>query len=165
MILAECKAQLGARPAEIIGTDIAREPLARAQEGIYTQFEVQRGLPIQNLVRYFRKEGPNWRLNDSLRAMVQFKYWNLLADLRSLGQFDVVFCRNVLIYFDQATKTRVLEAIARQMPADGVLYLGGAETVLGLSDAFTALPNERGVYQRSTKAAAQQSFKPLQAAR
>ncbi len=164
MILSECKAQLATRTVEIIGTDIAREPLARAQEGLYTQFEVQRGLPMQNLVRYFRKDGTNWRLADALRAMVQFKVWNLLADLRGLGQFDVVFCRNVLIYFDQATKTRVLEAIARQMPADGVLYLGGAETVLGLTDAFQAQPGERGVYQRSVTPA-NVAGRPLQAAR
>jgi chemotaxis protein methyltransferase CheR len=164
MILTECRAQLGGRHAEIIGTDIAREPLARAQEGLYTQFEVQRGLPIQNLVRYFRKEGTNWRMNDAIRSMVQFKLWNLLADLRGLGQFDVVFCRNVLIYFDQPTKTRVLDAIARQMPADGVLYLGGAETVLGLSNAFEALPGERGVYRRS-KIAAATGVKTLQPVR
>jgi len=152
MILAENKPMLGTRTVEIIGTDIAREPLARAQEGLYTQFEVQRGLPIQNLVRYFRKEGANWRVVETLRAMVQFKIANLLTDLRGLGQFDVVFCRNVLIYFDQPTKTRVLEAIARQMPLDGQLYLGGAETVLGLTDAFVATPGERGVYTRAAPA-------------
>jgi len=150
MILTEAKAQLASRHVEIIGTDIAREPLARAQAGLYTQFEVQRGLPMQNLVKYFRKDGANWRVSEALRAMVQFKVWNLLADLRGLGQFDVVFCRNVLIYFDQPTKSRVLDAIARQMPADGVLYLGGAETVLGLTEAFQAQPGERGVYQRTT---------------
>ncbi len=146
MILAECRPQMGGRSVEIVGTDIAREQLARAQEGLYTQFEVQRGLPMQFLVRYFRKDGANWRLNDAIRAMASFREWNLLADLRGLGQFDVVFCRNVLIYFDQPTKARVLEAIARQMPADGLLYLGGAETVLGITDRFVASPGERGVY-------------------
>ena len=78
--------------------------------------------------------------------MVQFREWNLLADLRPLGQFDIVFCRNVLIYFDQPTKARVLEAIARIMAPDGMLYLGGAETVLGISGRFAPLPAERGVY-------------------
>jgi chemotaxis protein methyltransferase CheR len=153
MLLAENKAMLGNRTVEIIGTDIAREPLARAQDGLYSQFEVQRGLPMTNLVRYFRKEGANWRISDAIRAMVQFRLWNLLSDLRPLGQFDVVFCRNVLIYFDQPTKSRVLDAIARQMPADGLLYLGGAETVLGLSDSFAAQANERGVYERTAVAA------------
>ena len=78
--------------------------------------------------------------------MAQFREFNLLGDLRPLGRFDVVFCRNVLIYFDQETKKRVLEAIAAQMAPDGVLYLGGAETVLGITGRFAPLPSERGVY-------------------
>ena len=147
MILAECRAQVAARPVEIVGTDISREQLTRAQDGVYTQFEVQRGLPMQLLVRYFKKIGPNWQMNDAIRAMASFREWNLLGDLRPLGQFDVVFCRNVLIYFDQPTKARVLEAIAKQMPPDGLLYLGGAETVLGITDRFSAAPGERGVYE------------------
>ena len=149
MILADCRPQMAARVVEILGTDIAREPLARAREGRYSQFEVQRGLPIQMLVRHFRKDGGNWRISEALRAAVEFREWNLLGDLRGLGQFDVVFCRNVLIYFDQPTKARVLEAIARQMRADGLLYLGGAETVLGITDRFVAAPGERGVYERA----------------
>jgi chemotaxis protein methyltransferase CheR len=146
MILDDCRAQMAARPVEILGTDISREQLARARDGLYTQFEVQRGLPMQMLVRHFRKEGAHWRISESLRAMATFREFNLLGDLRPLGQFDVVFCRNVLIYFDQPTKRRVLEAIARQMPPDGLLYLGGAETVLGITDRFVAAPGERGVY-------------------
>jgi chemotaxis protein methyltransferase CheR len=146
MILLESRAILGDRRVEILGTDLAREQLARAREGVYTQFEVQRGLPVQMLMRYFRREDPGWRISDALRAMVQWKEWNLLGDLRALGRFDIVFCRNVLIYFDQATKTQALEAIAGQMSADGMLYLGGAETVLGLTTRFAPLPAERGVY-------------------
>jgi chemotaxis protein methyltransferase CheR len=146
MVIAELRAQLGGRAVEIIGTDISGEQLTRAREALYTQFEVQRGLPMQNLVKYFRKDGTQWRVVDALRSMVQFREWNLLSDLRPLGQFDVVFCRNVLIYFDQATKSRVLEAIAKQMAPDGLLYLGGAETVLGLTDRFTTVAGERGVY-------------------
>lgn len=146
MILAECRAQLGERRCEIIGTDIARDQLTRAREGVYSQFEVQRGLPIQLLMRHFRKEETNWRLSDAIRQMVQFREWNLLSELRPLGRFDIVFCRNVLIYFDQPTKARVLEAIAGLMPPDGVLYLGGAETVLGITPRFVPMPGERGVY-------------------
>jgi chemotaxis protein methyltransferase CheR len=100
MILAENRNVLGGREVEILGTDISREQLDRAQEGLYTQFEVQRGLPMQHLVKYFRKDGPQWRVHDTLRAMTIFREWNLLADPRPLGQFDVIFCRNVLIYFD-----------------------------------------------------------------
>jgi chemotaxis protein methyltransferase CheR len=146
MILAESRTVAGDRRIEILGTDLARDQLARARDGLYTQFEVQRGLPVQMLMRYFRREDAGWRISDPLRAMVQWKEWNLLGDLRALGRFDIVFCRNVLIYFDQPTKTRTLEAIAGQMSADGMLYLGGAETVLGITARFAPLPAERGVY-------------------
>jgi chemotaxis protein methyltransferase CheR len=146
MILSECRSSIGDRRVEIIGTDIAHEQVTRAREGLYTQFEVQRGLPVQMLMRYFRKEENGWRISEAIRGMVQYREWNLLTDLRPLGHFDVVFCRNVLIYFDQPTKTKVLDAISQQMPGDGLLYLGGAETVLGISSRFTALPTERGVY-------------------
>jgi len=146
MITAECRASLGNRRVEIVGTDLAQEQVARAREGLYSQFEVQRGLPIQMLMRYFRKEENGWRISEAIRGMVQYREWNLLSDLRPLGKFDVVFCRNVLIYFDQATKAQVLEAITQQIAADGVLYLGGAETVLGITSRFAPLPTERGVY-------------------
>jgi chemotaxis protein methyltransferase CheR len=155
MLVAEGRAWLGGREVEIIGTDIAREPLARAREGVYTQFEIQRGLPMQLLVKYFRKDGVQWRLSDTIRGMASFREWNLLGDLRALGQFDVVFCRNVLIYFDQLTKTRVLDAISRQLAPDGLLYLGGAETVLGISDRFVPSGSDHGVYELAgAKAAA-----------
>jgi chemotaxis protein methyltransferase CheR len=146
MLVTEARAMLGAREIEILGTDIAHEPVARARAGVYTQFEIQRGLPMQMLVRYFRKDGTEWRIADALRGMVTFREANLLGDLRALGKFDVVFCRNVLIYFDPPTKTRVLEAIARQMVPDGLLYLGGAETVLGITDRFEPAGTEHGVY-------------------
>jgi chemotaxis protein methyltransferase CheR len=155
MILAECGARIVGRAMEILGTDIARDQLARAREGRYTQFEVQRGLPIQLLMKYFTKDDTGWRVNEAIRALATFREWNLLGDLRPLGTFDVVFCRNVLIYFDQPTKTRVLEAIARQMPPDGVLYLGGAETVLGITDRFVPLAGQHGVYGRADTAVAQ----------
>jgi chemotaxis protein methyltransferase CheR len=155
MILAESRAIIGDRQVEIVGTDIAREPLTRAREGQYTQFEVQRGLPVQYLMKYFKKEEPHWRISPAIRQMAQFREFNLLGDLRPLGRFDVVFCRNVLIYFDQPTKTKVLEAIAGLMPPDGMLYLGGAETVLGITSRFAPLPGERGVYGLTGAAVAQ----------
>ena len=146
MILTDFRAQMSGRSVEIIGTDLSREALGRAQAGLYTQFEVQRGLPMQYLVKHFRKEGLHWRIADALRDMVMFREWNLLGDLTALGQFDIVFCRNVLIYFDQPTKSRVLDAIVRQMAPDGRLYLGGAETMIGLTDRLAPVPGEAGVY-------------------
>ncbi len=154
MIVAESQALLGGRRVEIVGTDIAREPLARARAGLYTQFEVQRGVPMTALVKHFRKEPEGWRIAEPLRAMASFREWNLLADLRPLGQFDTIFCRNVLIYFDQPTKTRVLEAIAERLAPDGVLYLGGAETILGLTERLVAAPGGHGVYRRANAGAA-----------
>jgi chemotaxis protein methyltransferase CheR len=147
MILSETSSALNGRAVEILGTDISVEQVERARAALYTQFEVQRGLPIQYLVKYFKKEDCNWRMTDKIRSQVTFREWNLLTDLQPLGRFDIVFCRNVLIYFDQPTKRRALEAIAGQMMPDGLLYLGGAETVLGVTDRFAPIAGEHGVYQ------------------
>ena len=146
MILREEAAKLAGWKVEITATDIAREIIDRARAGMYTQFEVQRGLPIQMLMKYFKQQGDKWQISADIRGMVQFREFNLLQDPRTLGTFDVVFCRNVLIYFDQTTKGGVLNRIARAMEPDGFLYLGGAETVIGICDAFAPLPGERGVY-------------------
>ncbi len=147
MVAAELAPSMPGRQTEILGTDIAREPLERARAGLYSQFEVQRGLPMQMLVKHFTKEDAQWRIKQGLRDAVSFRSWNLLGDLRPLGIFDVVFCRNVLIYFDPPTKRMVLDAIAKQMQPDGVLFLGGAETVLGVSEAFRPIAGEAGFYQ------------------
>jgi chemotaxis protein methyltransferase CheR len=150
MTAAECPG-FKDRKIEILATDLAREPLARARAGIYSQFEIQRGLPMQMLVKYFSKIDGNWRVKPEFRDGISFREWNLLNDPRSLGQFDIVFCRNVLIYFDPDTKTRVLDQIASVLAPDGVLFLGGAETVLGLSNRFISLTGEPGAYtQRRT---------------
>jgi chemotaxis protein methyltransferase CheR len=154
MIVAELRSELAGREVEILGTDLARAPLARAREGLYTNFEVQRGLSPALLARHFRREGERWRIADTLRAMVRFEVWNLLDDLRPLGRFDIVFCRNVLLYFDRATRARVLAAIARQMAPDGLLYLGGAETMLGVSDRFVSLAREGGAHALAPPASA-----------
>ena len=146
MILKEEAPKMPGWKIEVVGTDISNEMLEKAKSGLYSQFEVQRGLPIQYLVKYFKKNNEMWQIDPAIRAMVQFREYNLLHDLKTLGQFDVVFCRNVLIYFDQPTKTRVLDNIAKVMPDDGFLYLGGAETVLGISDKFKPIPEQRGIY-------------------
>jgi chemotaxis protein methyltransferase CheR len=146
MILSEMSAQLAGWKIEIIGTDLSGEILQRAKDGLYSQFEVRRGLPITLLVKYFQQTGDRWKISDAIRSKVQFREWNLLNDPAPLGKFDIVFCRNVLIYFDQPTKTKVLAGIAKQMPDDGYLFLGGAETVLGISDKFQLLAGQRGIY-------------------
>jgi len=148
MVVADLAPAMPGRRVEIVGTDIAREPLERARAGLYSQFEIQRGLSMQMLVKHFVKEDGQWRIRQALRDAVSFREWNLLSDLKPLGSFDIVFCRNVLIYFDPPTKRRVLDAVAKQMPTDGVLFLGGAETVLGLTEAFRPMPGENGTYMR-----------------
>lgn len=147
MILREQAEKLAGWRIEIIATDLATGVLAKARAGIYSQFEVQRGLPIQYLVKYFKETGQGWEIDSSIRAMVQFKEFNLLDSMVSLGNFDLVFCRNVLIYFDQATKADVLERICHQMSGDGYLCLGGAETVLGITERFKPAQGQRGVYE------------------
>jgi chemotaxis protein methyltransferase CheR len=132
---------------EIVATDLSQEVLEKSKAGIYSQFEVQRGLPIQMLVKYFTQTGELWQLKADLRAMVQHRQLNLLQDFSHLGTFDVIFCRNVLIYFDQDTKVAVFDRLARMVEADGVLLLGAAESVVGISDAFKPYPERRGVYR------------------
>ncbi len=131
---------------EILATDISRKMLDKAVAGIYSQFEVQRGLPVKYLVKYFSQMGEYWQIDASLREMVEFREFNLLDDPVALGRFDVVFCRNVLIYFDNETKRLVLERIGHLMPEDGFLFLGGAETVIGVSERFQPALGQRGIY-------------------
>lgn len=155
MCLKEMERQLVGWRIEILGTDISNEVLDRAKAGTYTQFEVQRGLPIQLLLKYFTQQGESWTISPQLRSMVQWKKFNLLDSFAGFGQFDIVFCRNVLIYFDQATKVDILGRIAKTMAPDGYLVLGAAETVVGLTDAFKPAPDRRGLYVPATAATAQ----------
>jgi chemotaxis protein methyltransferase CheR len=131
---------------EILATDLSTEVLDKAKSGIYSQFEVQRGLPALLLIKYFSQVGEMWQIAPEIRAMVKFQTFNLLHDFHGLGRFDVVFCRNVLIYFDQDTKTDVLNRTDSVMERDGYLVLGGAETVVGLTQAFRPVADKRGLY-------------------
>jgi len=132
---------------EILATDLSQEVLEKSRAGIYSQFEVQRGLPIQMLVKYFKQNGELWQINADIRAMVQHRQLNLLHDFSQFGVFDVIFCRNVLIYFDQETKINIFNRLARTMEPDGCLVLGAAETVVGLTDVFKPFPDKRGLYR------------------
>ena len=127
---------------EIVATDLSTEVLEKAKSGIYSQFEVQRGLPALMLIKYFAQVGETWQIAPEIRGMVKFMPLNLLNDFARLGRFDLVLCRNVLIYFDQATKIGVLERIADVTERDGFLVLGGAETVVGLTDRFKPIPEQ-----------------------
>jgi chemotaxis protein methyltransferase CheR len=147
MSLREMGAALSGWRVEIIATDISQDVLEKSKAGIYSQFEVQRGLPIQLLVKYFKQNGETWQINPELRAMVQHRPLNLLQDFSQLGTFDVIFCRNVLIYFDQETKINIFNRLAQQVAPDGFLVLGAAETVVGLTETFRPVQERRGLYR------------------
>jgi len=135
---------------EIVASDLSGVVLDRARQGLYSQFEVQRGLPIKLLVKYFTRVGELWQIAPEVRAMVKYRRFNLLADFASLGTFDVIFCRNVLIYFDQCTKSDVLRRLAEALSSDGYLVLGAAETAVGLSDRFKMVSDKPGLYTVNT---------------
>src|SRR6202040_3825485 len=139
---------------EIVATDLSQGVLEKSKAGIFSQFEVQRGLPIQMLVKHFTQVGELWQLNADIRAMVQHRQLNLLQDFSHLGTFDVIFCRNVLIYFDQDAKAGIFDRLARMLEPDGVLVLGAAETVVGISGAFKPYPERRGLYRPNAVRAA-----------
>ncbi|CAN1531693.1 CheR Methylase of chemotaxis methyl-accepting proteins [Rhabdaerophilaceae bacterium] len=143
MLLNEMKAKIGSRQVEIVATDISETILAKAKAGLFNQFEVQRGLPTKLLLQYFVKQGDNWKLSDDIIRRVTFQKFNLMEEPRSLGMFDVVFCRNVLIYFDRATRAKVFDRIASRIAPDGFLMLGGAESTFGVTERFVSHPKER----------------------
>lgn len=153
MLLHDAQPQLQGWRSEIVATDISHAVLERARQGLFSQFEVQRGLPVQMLVKHFTQEGELWHLGQHIRDMVKFQHFNLLNDPRGLGHFDVVFCRNVLIYFDVPTKGRVMESISRVLAKDGVLFLGSAESTIGITDAFWPVQAGRGVYRHTESTA------------
>lgn len=146
MTLKAMERQLAGWTIEILATDLSVDIIEKAKAGLYTQFEVQRGLPIQPLLKYFTQVGDMWQISPELRSMIQFRTLNLLRDFSSLGTFDIILCRNVLIYFDSARKTDVLRRLAERLTADGSLFLGSAETVIGLTNAFVPHPEYQGIY-------------------
>jgi chemotaxis protein methyltransferase CheR len=154
MCLKEFASQLAGWRLEIVATDLSQGVLEKSRSGIYSQFEVQRGLPIAMLVRHFTQTGELWQLNADIRAMVQHRQLNLLQDFSHLGRFDVIFCRNVLIYFDQDTKAGIFGRLAKMLEPDGVMALGAAESVVGISDAFKPYPELRGLYRLNIAASA-----------
>ena len=158
MCLKELGATLSGWRVEILATDLSQGVLEKSRSGLFSQFEVQRGLPIQLLVKHFTQAGELWQLDADIRAMVQHRQLNLLQDFGHLGTFNVVFCRNVLIYFDQETKVGIFERLARATEPDGFMVLGAAESVVGISDAFKPHPERRGLYRPNAARAAKPSI-------
>ncbi|CAN0419292.1 unnamed protein product, partial [Discosporangium mesarthrocarpum] len=150
MMLLENKEVFGDVSFEILATDLSTEIVEKAKEGAYSQFEVQRGLPIQLLVKYFTQTDTAWQISEDIRKMVRFQTFNLLDSYGVLGKFDIIFCRNVLIYFDQETKGAILSRMADISASDGSLFLGGAESVIGITSDYQPVSGVRGVYQLSS---------------
>ena len=147
MCLKEAGSMLAGWRTEIVATDLSLAVLEKSKSGVFSQFEVQRGLPIQLLVKYFIQNGEIWQINADIRSMVQHRQLNLLQDFSHLGVFDIIFCRNVLIYFDQNTKVNIFERLSRMLEPDGVLALGAAESVVGITNTFKPYPDRRGLYR------------------
>ena len=147
MGLKEMGAKLAGWRVEIVATDLSQGVLQKSRAGLFSQFEVQRGLPIQLLVKYFSQVGELWQINADIRAMVAHRQLNLMQDISHLGMFDVIFCRNVLIYFDQNTKASIFGRLSKVLEPDGFLALGAAETVVGISEAFRPYAERRGFYR------------------
>jgi chemotaxis protein methyltransferase CheR len=136
MILKEMALQLAGWRVEIVATDLSNEVLEKARAGLYSQFEVQRGLPIQMLMKYFSQAGETWQISPEIKAMVQYRPLNLLADFSALGHFDIIFCRNVLIYFDTAARKKVIASLHGKLVKGGYLLLGHSESLINLSTSF-----------------------------
>jgi chemotaxis protein methyltransferase CheR len=146
----EQQARMAGWRTEILGTDLCNDALTKARNGIYSQFEVQRGMPTPLLMKYFEQRGVDWQIKPEIRNMVQYRHFNLLNNYRTIGTFDIVFCRNVLIYFDRETKADILKRLSAILAKDGFLVLGAAETIVGLSEDYKSVPGAYGLYQHTT---------------
>jgi len=121
---------------QILGTDFSSKVLERAKSGLYHQIEVNRGLPTSFLVKYFHRTGVSWQLSDEVRRMASFETFDLRASMRTMGPFDLVFCRNVMIYFDSDTRKRMMKEIHSTLFRGGWLLIGSSETPTGLDEYF-----------------------------
>jgi chemotaxis protein methyltransferase CheR len=149
MILAQMEPELKDTRIEIVATDFSANAIARAREGIYNHFEVQRGLPVQLLVKFFRAVPDGFQVIPELHRRISFQEMNLLKPFPAGWQFDIIFCRNVLIYFDLATKREVLERLAKSLNRGGTAFLGGTESTLGITDALVRVPGQSSsIYRR-----------------
>jgi chemotaxis protein methyltransferase CheR len=147
MCLQEDAAKMPGWRFDIVASDLAKKVVDKAKEGIYSQFEAQRGLPIQMLMKYFTaRPDTSWQLKDIIRNSVQFRTQNLLESYDHLGRFDIIFCRNVLIYFDDPTKAQVTEKMARVLNKSGVLLIGATESLVDPKGLFVPIPEICGGY-------------------
>ena len=154
MALAEDKGRWDDWKIDLVGTDVSQGVIERAREGLYSQFEVQRGLGVMQMMRWFsEEEGQQWRLSDEIRGRVRFKVASILDQPPRPGPYDIILCRNVLLYFADDKRRLAFDRIAEAAAPDACLMLGAGETVIGQTQAFAANPELRGLYTRSVPAA------------
>ncbi len=143
-------AEAGAAMPEIVATDVSEAALARGRAGRYSQFEIQRGLPVRRMMRWFDSNGGDWVAKPDLVRMVSFRRQNIVADIPPIGPFDAVFCRNILFYLIPSLRAKVLDRIAEVLRPGGLLILGAGETVIGQTDRFRPSKRYRGLYETVT---------------
>jgi chemotaxis protein methyltransferase CheR len=148
LLVREHFSELAGWRVDILATDLSADVLARARAGRYGQIEVNRGLPAALLVKYFRQHGATWELNEDVRRMVEFRELNLTRPWPALPPADLIFLRNVMIYFDVETKRSILGRAARALRPNGYLLLGGAETTLNLCDSFRRAEHLKGGFHQ-----------------
>lgn len=147
MMFAEDPVRWAGWTVDILGSDVSESAVGRARDGIYTQFEVQRGLGITQMIRWFEECDDGWRAIEPLRRLVRFQVHNLLEPPPHPGQFDIVLCRNVLLYLNAERRGQVFDRLAGAMAPDGWLMMGAGETVIGQTRRFEADPESRGLYR------------------
>jgi chemotaxis protein methyltransferase CheR len=148
ILLREQFPELAQWQVNVLATDLSADVLARAREGRYSQLEANRGLPAAALVKHFRQEGTEWRVSEDVRRAVAFRELNLIRPWPVLSKMDIVFLRNVMIYFDVETKKSILARVARLLNPDGYLILGAAETTINLDDSFRRVESLKGGFYR-----------------
>lgn len=148
MLFAEQPVFRGAAAPEIVATDVSEAALVRARSGRYSQFEIQRGLPIRRMVEWFDTDGSDWIAKPDLVRRIAFRRMNLVAAALPPGRFDIILCRNVLLYLTADDRRQILERFATVLQPDGVLVLGAGETVIGQTEAFRPSVQYRGLYER-----------------
>ena len=154
MAIADDKDKWDGWKIDILGTDVSRGAIAQAREGRYSQFEVQRGLPVMQMIRYLADDGDGyWHMDEGMRGKVRFKTHSLMDAAPPPGRFDVILCRNVLLYFHAAARRTVFSRLSQAIAPDGYLMLGAGETVIGQSDAFLSSAEYRGLYVPAPRSA------------
>lgn len=148
IVLKELLGDMSKYSLRLLGTDVSDQAVASASYGVYNSIEMQRGLPQTRIERYFTQVGNSWKISDELRSLASFKALNLMEDFGSLGRFDIIFCRNVAIYFTETDKISLFNRIGSALQPDGALVIGGTESLAGLCPQYEAMRHLRSVYYR-----------------